>query len=96
MTARGLCRMKLFPFVADISDKNYIFFVYVRAFSFSTILEYVDERGSHHWSEERFNNVIRLRQEALDEARAMKVDYLMVNVLSLPPFPSSFPPFIPV
>ena len=68
----------------------------IYVFSFSMLLEYVDERGSHHWSEERFKNVIRLRQEALDKARAMNVDYLMVNVLSLHPYiPPSLLPSLP-
>jgi len=45
------------------------------------IVGYVDEAGEHlgHWSEMRYDNVIRLRQEALDLARHRWSDYLLVS-----------------
>ncbi|KAF6022292.1 CERCAM [Bugula neritina] len=41
---------------------------------------YVDEAGEHlgHWSEMRYDHVIRLRQEALDLARHRWSDYLLM------------------
>lgn len=52
---------------------------------FTFLLEFVDERGPHDWSEERFRNMIRLRQDALDAARALQADYLLVNIVSASP-----------
>ena len=47
------------------------------------ILEYEDETGPLHWSTERFDRVIALREEALQAARLAWADYLFV---SLKPF----------
>ena len=46
----------------------------------TVLLEFADEKGPHDWSKERFRNMIRLRQEALDAAREMHADYLLVSV----------------
>uniref|UniRef100_A0A8C4WZZ5 Glycosyl transferase family 25 domain-containing protein n=1 Tax=Eptatretus burgeri TaxID=7764 RepID=A0A8C4WZZ5_EPTBU len=47
---------------------------------------YVNEWGSKHWTAERYETVMRLRQEALNAAHAMHADYVLFvdsdNVLS--------------
>ncbi|XP_069121239.1 procollagen galactosyltransferase 1-like isoform X1 [Argopecten irradians] len=40
--------------------------------------EYEDERGPCDWSDERFTNVIKLRQAALDTARQIWADYVFM------------------
>ncbi|OWF49716.1 procollagen galactosyltransferase 1-like isoform X2 [Mizuhopecten yessoensis] len=40
--------------------------------------EYADERGPCDWSNERFTNVMKLRQAALDNARKIWADYLFM------------------
>ncbi|XP_051627793.1 procollagen galactosyltransferase 1 isoform X1 [Manacus candei] len=49
---------------------------------------YPDEEGPKHWSPSRYEHVMRLRQEALEAARAMWADYLLFldadNVLTNP------------
>ena len=44
------------------------------------ILEYEDETGPLHWSTERFDRVIALREEALQAARLAWADYLFVSL----------------
>ncbi|KAK3098606.1 hypothetical protein FSP39_021172 [Pinctada imbricata] len=43
-----------------------------------TITEYDDEDGPCHWSRDRMNRVIALRQEALETARRKRIDYLFM------------------
>ena len=43
------------------------------------MLGYEDENGSCHWTKKRFENVIALRQKALDTARKKWADYLFVG-----------------
>lgn len=38
-----------------------------------------DEKSSTHWSEDRFADVIRLKQEALDKGRKMWADFVLVS-----------------
>ncbi|XP_033732543.1 procollagen galactosyltransferase 1-like isoform X2 [Pecten maximus] len=40
--------------------------------------EYADERGPCDWSDDRFTNVIKLRQAALDNARKIWADYVFM------------------
>ena len=39
---------------------------------------YVDEHGPAHWTKERFNHVISLRESALNLARDLWADYFLV------------------
>ena len=40
---------------------------------------YRDEKGPWDWSKQRFENVISLRQQALQTARERWADYLLVS-----------------
>ncbi|NXF65483.1 GT251 galactosyltransferase, partial [Ciccaba nigrolineata] len=40
---------------------------------------YPDEEGPKHWSPSRYEHVMKLRQAALDSARASWADYLLVR-----------------
>ena len=44
------------------------------------IAGYEDERCPLEWTEKRFDNVIKLRQQALDYARNVWSDYLFVSI----------------
>ena len=47
-----------------------------------SFLGFADEQSECDWSPSRFQNIIDLRQEALDEARRLKVNYLLVSTFS--------------
>ena len=44
-------------------------------------VDYPDQEEDCHWSEERFNNVIKLRQAALNYARGAWADFIFVSNL---------------
>lgn len=52
-----------------------------------------DEEGPKHWSPSRYEHVMRLRQEALEAARAMWADYLLVQMGGGSPNPGGVPQF---
>ena len=43
---------------------------------------YPDSKGPNDWVVTRYEQVARLRQNALDEARSIGVDYLFVSTLN--------------
>ncbi len=45
-----------------------------------SITGYDDENGPCHWSQQRFENIIHLRQQALDTARRIWADSLFVSL----------------
>lgn len=49
---------------------------YIPALSHSA---YPDEEGPKHWSDSRYEHVMKLRQAALKSARDMWADYIMVS-----------------
>lgn len=42
---------------------------------------YPDELGPKHWSDKRYENVMKLKQEALTYAREQQADYILVRGL---------------
>lgn len=40
---------------------------------------YPDELGPKHWSDKRYENVMKLKQEALTYAREQQADYILVR-----------------
>ena len=42
------------------------------------MIEYAGQKGPMDWTKQRIHQVIKLRQEALDTARKIWADYLMV------------------
>lgn len=49
---------------------------------FVSLSVFADAVGPLDWSQQRFDHVIRLRQQALDDARRSLVDFLLVGLLS--------------
>lgn len=49
------------------------------------VSEYEDEDGPKHWSDLRYEHVMKLRQAALDTARQMWADYFLVRHLKCSP-----------
>lgn len=47
--------------------------------AFPSCSSFPDELGPKHWSEQRFEHVMRLKQEALDFARAEWANYILVG-----------------
>lgn len=43
---------------------------------------YPDEEGPKHWSDSRYEHVMKLRQAALKSARDMWADYILVSLCS--------------
>lgn len=41
---------------------------------------YPDEEGPKHWSDSRYEHVMKLRQAALKSARDMWADYILVSL----------------
>lgn len=46
---------------------------------------YPDEEGPKHWSDSRYEHVMKLRQAALKSARDMWADYILVSFLAAQP-----------
>ena len=42
--------------------------------------KYLGEKGPMDWTNDRFEHIIKLRQEALDEGRKQGADYLFVSI----------------
>lgn len=66
---------------------------------------YPDELGPKHWSDQRYENLMRLKQEALTYAREQRADYILVRAMGhhgagadvgipAPPRPALFPQFV--
>lgn len=59
---------------------NWLIFAFlVLHFSFS-FRKYHDEEGPKDWTNERYAYIMKLRQAALESAREMWADYLMVSL----------------
>ena len=55
-------------------------FIYILYVLYVLFTDYEDEgNDSHRWTDNRINNVISLKEQALVEARKVKVKYLLVS-----------------
>lgn len=55
----------------------------LRTLQLSVRRSYPDEEGPKHWSDSRYEHVMKLRQAALKSARDMWADYILVSLSQL-------------